>query len=507
MKKNLISLAVAASVLGGAAVQAGQYVNPQKTGEILLFPFYNADGKNATNMHVVNTTSSVKAVKIRFVEYKNSDEVLDFNLYLSPQDHFAFGVIADENGTGAAVITADNSCTVPALGSPNGAFPGSTVTLDDGTVVRRQPFVNYQYANTKDLDSSIERTLTGHVEVIEMGNVANKGDPTTAAGKLTQFATFATHGPTGVPSNCAGLDATWASGIWGKPKVSGGDPSYGITAPTGGLYGLAYHINVDAAAAFGFEPAAIDDWAGATVEHTNPGSLKPSIVDGVATVAHQHSLGGDQHLEVTQSSGIEATSMALMTATVSNDVMLNSAIGGMTDWVVSFPTKRAHVDKALTASVIPPFTDNWRGIYKDGTVFKEDQACEPVKIGQWDREEAYTAAENGFSPSPAAVTSEICNEVAVIAMGATGTASALSVTTGLTNLGFPYVEGWQQFSFTQKMTLNEGAKTKDAKLVAVQGLPVIGFAAYKVNNGAMSYGHAAEHKSSRAYSSTLPTEA
>ena len=27
MKKNLISLAVAASVLGGAAVQAGQYVN------------------------------------------------------------------------------------------------------------------------------------------------------------------------------------------------------------------------------------------------------------------------------------------------------------------------------------------------------------------------------------------------------------------------------------------------------------------------------------------------
>ena len=506
MKKNLISLAVAASVLGGAAVQAGQYVNAQKTGEILLFPFYNADGKNATNMHVVNTTSRVKAVKIRFVEYKNSDEVLDFNLYLSPQDHFAFGVVADEGGNGAAVITADNSCTVPALGSANGAFPGTAATSADGTVVRRQPFVNYQYANTKDLDSSIERTLTGHVEVIEMGNVSNKGDPTTAAGKLTQYATFATHGPTGIPSNCAGLDAAWASGIWGKTVASGGDSSSGISAPTGGLYGLAYHINVDAAAAFGFEPTAIDDWAGATVEHTNPGSLKPSIVDGVATVAHQHGLGGDQHLEVTQASGVEATSMALMTATVSNDVMLNSAIGGMTDWVVTFPTKRAHVDKALAASVVPPFTDNWRGIYKDGSVYKEDQACEPVSIGQWDREEAYTAAENGFSPSPAAVTSKICNEVAVIAMGATGTASALSVTTGLTNLGFPYVEGWQRFSFGQQMTLNEGSLNKAAKPF-VKGLPVIGFAAYKVNNGAMSYGHAAEHKSSRAYSSALPTEA
>ena len=502
MKKNLISLAVAASVLGGAAVQAGQYVNAQKTGEILLFPFYNADGKNATNMHVVNTTSRVKAVKIRFVEYKNSDEVLDFNVYMSPSDHFAFGVIADPNGNGAAVITADNSCTVPALGSANGAFPGTTVTNADGTVVRTQPFVNYQYANTKDLDSSIERTLTGHVEVIEMGNVRNMGDPTTAAGKLTQYATFATHGPTGIPSNCAGLDAAWASGTWG---ASADGPKSGMSAPTGGLYGLAYHINVDAAAAFGFEPTAIDDWAGATVEHTNPGSLKPSITDGVNTVAFQHGLGGDQHLQVTMGSGIEATSAALMTATVANDVMLNSAIGGMTDWVVTFPTKRAHVDKALTAAVVPPFTDNWRGIYKDGSVYKEDQACEPVTIAQWDREEAYTAAENGFSPSPAAITTKICNEVAVIAMGAAGTASALSVTTGLTNLGFPYTEGWQRFTFAQQMDL--GPSGAGGATVAVKGLPVTGFAAYKVNNGAMSYGNAAEHKSSRAYSSTLPVEA
>ena len=186
----------------------------------------------------------------------------------------------------------------------------------------------------------------------EMGNVSNKGDATTAAGKLTQYATFAVHGPTGVPTNCAGLDAAWASGTWGAPVASGGDSSSGISAPSGGLYGLAYHINVDAAAAFGFEPTAIDDWAGSTVEHTNPGSLKPSIVDGVATVAFKHGQGTDQHVELTQDSGIEATSMALMTASISNDVMLNPAIGGMTDWVVTFPTKRAHVDKALTASEI-----------------------------------------------------------------------------------------------------------------------------------------------------------
>jgi hypothetical protein len=320
MKKNIISLAVAATVLGAAAAQAGQYVNPDKTGQVLLFPFYNADNGNATNMHIVNTTSVVKAVKIRFVEYKNSDEVLDFNLYLSPKDHFAFGVIKDPNGTGAAVITADNSCTVPQLGSPNGAFSGTITENADGSKTRVQPFVNYQYA--KDVDATIERTLTGHVEVIEMGVVENVGTTKTA-----QHKTFATHGATGVPVSCAGLDASWASGAWAA------NPSEEIDAPTGGMYGVSYHINVESAAAYGFEPTAIEQWA-VGANHTNPGKLFPSIaVGGVPDAALKHGLGGDQHIERTFNSGVEATTAILQTTSVSNDVMVNPAIGGMTDWV------------------------------------------------------------------------------------------------------------------------------------------------------------------------------
>jgi hypothetical protein len=475
MKKNIISLAVAATVLGAAAAQAGQYVNPDKTGEVLLFPFYNADNGNATNMHIVNTTAAVKAVKIRFVEYKNSDEVLDFNVYLSANDHFAFGVIKNPNGTGAAVITSDNSCTVPALGSANGEFAGSTTENADGSTTRTQPFVNYLFA--KDVDTSIERTLTGHVEVIEMGVVANVDT------KKGAHAAFATHGATGVPLSCAGLDASWSAGSWKA------DASAGMSAPTGGLYGLSYHINVEAAAAFGFEPTALDDWADGQ-SHSDPGTLSPSITSGVKTAAIKHGLGGDQHIELTFASGIEATSATLQTVSLSNDVMINSAIGGMTDWVVSFPTKRAHVDTGA-ADVVPPFTGKWLGTV--GTTTKKEQpACEKVTISQWDREEAYTANSNGFSPSPAATTTKICNETAVIAMG-TGAASALSVTTGLTNLTFPYSEGWQQMSFDQAM--------QDTDKIFVKGLPAIGFAAYKVNNGAMSYGNATEHKTDTALSS------
>ena len=38
--------------------------------------------------------------------------------------------------------------------------------------------------------------------------------------------------------------------------------------------------------------------------------------------------------------------------------------------------------------------------------------------------------------------------------------------------------------------------------IGIKGLPAIGFAAYKVNNGAMSYGNAAEHKTASTTSGT-----
>jgi len=493
MKKNLISVAVAASVLGGAAVQAGQHVNPEGTGQVLMFPFYNADNGNATNMHIVNTTSEAKALKVRFVEYKNSDEVLDFNLYLSGNDHFAFGVIKDPNGTGAALITQDNSCTVPALGSANPPFSGTATTEANGAVTRIQPFTNFLYATSKDVDSSIERTLTGHVEVIEMGELQNVGTPTvtTPQPNNTQWRSFATHGATGVPANCAGLVAGWTAAK--TINGFGYSNNVDVTAPKGGLYGLSYHINVASAAAFGFEPTAVDDWQ-TVAQHESPGSELPSVMQGqpAVTLKTDDALLWETYTLAANSGGTvdqaQAISAILSTTSISNDVMINPAIGGMTDWVITFPTKRTHVDNTGSTNAIAPFTDLWAGSTAGPTTGSliEKPACEPLTIMQYNREEAGLAGGGpGFSPSLTAATDEICNEVAVVAMGAAGTASALSVTTGLTNLSTPYAEGWQTFSFGQEMA-NGTLKTK--------GLPAIGFAAYKVSNGAMSYGNASEHK-------------
>ena len=470
MKKNLISLAVAASVLGGAAVQAGQYVNPDNTGQVLLFPFYNADNGNSTNMHIANTTGKAKAVKIRFVEYKNSDEVLDFNLYLSPYDHFAFAVTANPNGTGAAILTRDNSCTVPALGSANPPFDGTATANDDGSTTRIQPFVNYQYA--KDADATIERTLTGHVEVIEMGVLVNVG-----TAKTTQWADFATHDATGVPADCASIVA-------GFPTAFAADD--GVTAQEGGLYGMAYHIDVAAATAFGFEATAVDDWADGDGNHTDPGSTRPSLLDGTQVATIHTGTGANQYTQITAPNSSQAISAILMTESLSNEVLVNTAVGGMTDWVVTFPTKRLHVD---AAAAIAPYTNTWTG---EGT---EVPACEVVAITQYDREEqTFVPVVNNdlqFSPLPPAATpadpTKICNEVAVIAMGAEGTASALNVTTGLSTVGATYAEGWQKMVFATSMEIGGATMT---------GLPVVGFGAYKLNNGAMSYGNATEHKRS-----------
>ena len=87
----------------------------------LIYPYYTvqSNGGNAFNTYVsvVNTTDVVKVVKVRFREGKNSREVLDFNLYLSPNDVWTGAVIP--SGTGASdpgrLITADTSCTNPAI--------------------------------------------------------------------------------------------------------------------------------------------------------------------------------------------------------------------------------------------------------------------------------------------------------------------------------------------------------------------------------------------------------
>ncbi|MBK8284739.1 MAG: hypothetical protein IPK97_07490 [Ahniella sp.] len=114
MKKNALTNAVIASIAGVAGIASvanAVNLNPDGLGEVLVYPYYTVNGGNTTLVSVVNTTGAGKAVKVRFVEGKNSREVLDFNLYLSPYDVWTGSIFAIDATGPAHLLTTDNSCT------------------------------------------------------------------------------------------------------------------------------------------------------------------------------------------------------------------------------------------------------------------------------------------------------------------------------------------------------------------------------------------------------------
>lgn len=507
MKKKILSLAVAAGLSGvmAGAAHAAMHINDKGIGDALVYPFYSAEGGNDTYIHVVNTTNKTKAVKVRFIEAENSREVLDFNLYLSPEDVWAGAITVTPEG-GAAIRTTDTSCTVPDLGSTGNGHVGSKTRLANGKVQREQQFVSYEYASHKtpaptkddpdrtvpDSNISITRTTQGYVEIIEMGQLDPDDDGLGAS---------AVHNENGIPRGrvvdgsvdamnpCASLIAAWKdTKIWagdglGTEGVFGED--------NGGLWGYGVVINVQEGTSVGYDAVAIDDFTGGQVLHFAPGDNFPSLDDAqkFATI-----FDGSNAVEYGFDSGAESVSALFMSSTISNDYVIDPAINAATDWVVTMPTKRFFSG----VPVKPPFTKSWDG----------SRACEAVGMEHWDREEAFTEVDDlSFSPRPPQITEEglaLCTEVSIVQFG---DRSVLNGSERIT-YGFDpeYTEGWARMSFLPASGSDPGTREligyiDDEDPVAFVGLPVVGFAAIAYQNGALAggvlsnYGAGVTHKS------------
>lgn len=76
-KKNRLHEAVLSTLVPLAPLGEAQAVIPNLSGgnEAVLYPYYR-----------ISTQGKTKVAKVRFLEGKNSREVLDFNLFLSPAD-------------------------------------------------------------------------------------------------------------------------------------------------------------------------------------------------------------------------------------------------------------------------------------------------------------------------------------------------------------------------------------------------------------------------------------
>jgi hypothetical protein len=508
MKKKLLPLAMLAGLAGAAGTAQAVHVNSDGLGEVLLYPFYTVEGGQDTYFSVVNTTNTVKAVKVRLLEAMNSAEVIDFNLYLSPHDHWAAVITADPDGAGAILKTADTSCTVPAI--PAAGVQLRNLLFSNGSGTQNQ--------NADGGPSGLERTREGYIEVIEMGTL----DDNEAEAFGAEAA--ATHGANGVPANCALLVAAWQE----QPLFSGNvvgqwsNPNRNLAAfseeLTGGLYGYGVLINPVEGTNATYSAVALDDFAALNI-HARPGDTAPNLGQAFPEA---DIIEGNQVFNLSflfsDESGLDAVSAVLMHDAIVNDYVLEPSISAGTDWVVTMPTKRDYVNGQATATL--PFLNIWNTA--TGT------ACEEVQIEYWNREEQQPGTppvEGGvdFSPSPIPEEAQVvgfalCSEANVISFLSddvvieegeivSGYVSALNPSSR-TQYGFRLAEdfynGWARLTMATDNIGNERVLTDDNG-VELYGLPVIGFAVQKYTNASLAgvggegafYSGLIDHKATR----------
>lgn len=439
-RKSLYAALAGLGALSGMGAAEAVNLAPEGLGQALIYPYYTVrNGANGfaynTLLSVVNTTASAKAVKVRFLEGKNSKEVLDFNLFLSKKDVWTAAVVA--TATGAAVTSSDESCILPTQ------LPAAG-----------QPFVNFAYSSD-GADSSLDRTREGYVEILEMATFRD--------GSTTQI--VITHGST---QDCAANNDTQA----------GND----ATTPNGGLFGGLTLINVFDGSAYSQDATALDSVFDIAV-YNNAGDIGPTFNDTSpptsVVIANGEAVITDWTITTR---AVDAVSAVLMHDSVMNEYATQPDLLANTDWIVTMPTKNQYVAKG-TGTALPPFQRNF-----DGT----KGACDDILIDFWDREEKKNSTPGGFSPPQPGVTAALCWEANVITFKSAGVL-------GSTNSNFldvnakGFINGWAQLTFknpnalliggsTTRVGLSNGFFAQSFGSATYHGLPVVGFAVQSYNN-------------------------
>lgn len=473
MKKKLSQAIAVATLVGAAgAANAAMYVNDKGLGDVLLYPLYSADAGNDTYFSVTNTTGEFKAVKVRMLEHKNSQEVLDFNLYLSPYDQWSAAITLNSAGN-PVIKTYDTSCTYGSVGSAGVQFR------------------NFEYR--LDSDESLARAAIGHIELIEMGNLDKDFElmpGVTVADAIEHV--------DGVPGNCGVIKQAFEhkDGGWKS------DVNVGLT-PTAdgasGLYGTGSIINVDGAWQASYDAVALANTYDALaasygVRHALAGTidpdfskLTPEIVLFNGTNAVTYELTDDNKV----AAGFNAVSALLSKSAIMNDYVAGAGLNAQTDFVITFPTKKTYVNGP--DAPVSPFTQAWKSW--------ESQACESVNLNYWDHEENQITPEvDDFSP-PRPVDEanyQLCYETNFLHVGADSNLFGGDEGHQALKLEPGYEKGWINIDFVTE----DGAHVLDseAEEVTFEGMPVIGFSTIAVQNGDVggllsNYASTYEHKS------------
>ena len=475
-KKSLCAALAGIGALGAAGAAQAVNLNPDGLGQVLIYPYYTTRTDGAGNVYnsllsVVNSTASVKAVKVRFLEGKNSVEVLDFNLFLSPKDVWTTAIVP--MGAGAGIITTDVSCTIPAIPAAGKAFVNFALGADGA-------------------GTGLDRTTEGYVEIIEMASFA---DDSATAANVTHVS--------GVPPGCAKENDTLANSEALPPGLLDVDGRSGI-------FGGISVINVGSGADFTEDAVALDNYSDTSL-YSTAGSVLPNLSQASPPISVV-STNGFTYTSGWTSNSPDPVSAVLMHDHIMNEYVLDTGTNSGTDWVVTMPTKRFYVSNGTGT---PPvlFQSNFN---------KTDGACDDVQLNIYDREENTTSTPIDFSPKPPSQTNALCWEANVVTFNNSNVLASANVA----NIPTDFQNGWLDIGFFDPANAPIHTLSTPASIVTdifggsvntgatYIGLPVVGFAVQSFANGNLpavggvstlsNYGGNFVQKGTRRIDSALP---
>ena len=528
MKKNVLALSIAAMIGGlgfagaaSAVVLNGTLVPNAATlgatnatafeltnggvGHNLIVPYFTAQDGNMTVLHLTNTdVKNGKAVKVRFRGAANSDDILDFQVLLSPGDVWTGAVTAGADGV-AQLTTADGTCTVPKL-----------------TKGVAQSFDTRRLQGSLSAADKAAGTREGYVEIFNMADIPDLAVYGAPAGKSALF-TAIKHVGGVAPCTASAIDTA----VLNTAHTEATAAAAGFATPTTGLMGDWYIINVAKTTTFSGGATALTAVSAAGVAGRGNFVLFPQLSASVGapdaftadpalrTVAANASTTKDAAgvvgalpagytLPVVEAAYYDlpdlstpylapantpitaagaATQAELLTKqlsvkSITNQYANDASITAKTDWVFSMPTRRYSV--AMDYRATTPVRVFTPGIVNGATAFfyTGNTAVDAGKIcvnsdGQsfFDREETTKSSGAVFSPGSVDKT-RFCGETSVLSFADAGT-SVLGATVARQDTGSSaYVNGWSVIS-----TNNGGA-----------GLPILGSSFIKLTNPQASAG-------------------
>ena len=514
MKKNVLALSIATMVGGlgfAGAANAALSVNESGAGHILMVPYYTAQNGNMTVLHITNTDEiNGKAVKVRFRGASNSDDVLDFQVFLSPGDVWTASVSRDPESGLALLKTADDSCTYPPIPAAGASF------ITD----------RLQHSSWTTPELKAEQTLEGYVEILTMANIPAPTSARTANDPRLYYAIKHVDGDASCTPAVLQETLAISAGVtdlnpYALASNATGDDDLAPPSATPSLNGQWYVMNVEQTTVYSAAmPAISSDGVPynvfspqkngtAVLETADPlmkvGVIEPQFYD-VPDLSTQY----DATAVTPEDQAIELTAAIARNAVI-NQYASDLGIDAKTDWVFSMPTRRysiaanystkpannTEITSVSDALGIPvPLADIAYRVVNDGVagnIFTEvggtpavaggftslnnkGQICVTAGATQfWDREERSptTPGEQPvFSPGTPSkpATFDLCGEVSVLAFSADE--SALGAKLSRQNVDAKYVNGWGKVSFF----------SGTVAVPVPQAVPVLGSAFVKLSN-------------------------